>query len=104
MPAGLHAGSSCPPTLHSAEFETRFAAVARTVAEKGSTAAMPTTLLDIGDEQTMVLFGRGEKPEAMHLLDLGALHIARTFFKHDPPASYEIEQAIDMSGMGGMGM
>ena len=56
-----------------------------------------TTLLHIGDEHVAVLSGRGNKPETVQWLDLGAACIARECFCHDPPTSREIERAIDFA-------
>lgn len=83
--------------LSPAELESNFAAVARVVSGSGSQTAAVTTLLHIGDEHLVVLSGRGEKPESVHRLDLGAARIARDFYRHDPPTSQEIERAIDFA-------
>ena len=78
-----------------AELESDFAAVARAAARGGSPATTLTTLLHIGAEHAVVLSGHGENPEIVRRLDVGASRIARAFFHHDPPMSYEIERAID---------
>ena len=75
------------------ELESHLAWAARDTGRAGTAA--PTTLLHIGGEHVLVLVGRGEKPDAVHRLELGAQRIARTFLRHDPPASRELELAID---------
>lgn len=79
------------------KLESDFAAVARLASGGASQATALTTLFHIGDEHLVVLSGQGDKPETVHRLDLGAARIARTFFHHDPPASREIERAIDFA-------
>ena len=78
----------------SAELEAHFAR-ARATAKSGSPAAGATTLLHIGATRTEVLSGRGERPDTRHTLGIGANQIARTYFRHDPPTSIEIERSID---------
>ncbi len=80
-----------------AELESDFAAVTRAASGSGSQTPALTTLLHIGDEHLVVLSGRGDKPETVRQLDLGAARVARDFFHHDPPASSEIELAIDFA-------
>ena len=78
-----------------AELEADFTAAARAAAAGGAAAARLTTLLHIGAEHAVVLSGHGEMPKIVRRLDLGASRIASDFFRHDPPASQEIERAID---------
>lgn len=78
-----------------AELESDFVAVARAAAMVDPQPTALTTLLHIGDEHLVVLSGRGDKPEIVRRLDLGAARVARDFFRHDLPTSREIERAID---------
>jgi len=78
-----------------AQLEFHFATAARAVARGGSQAGSLTTLLHIGSEHAVVLSGQGDKPDQVQQLDLGTARIASDFFRHDPPASHEIERAID---------
>jgi exopolyphosphatase/pppGpp-phosphohydrolase len=80
-----------------AELESEFASVARLASGGVSKATPGTTLLHIGDEQVVVLSGQGDKPDTVRRLGLGAARIAREIFHHDPPASREIERAIDFA-------
>lgn len=78
-----------------AELRSDFVAAARAAAKLDQPPAALTTLLHIGEEHLAVLSGRGDEPETVHELDLGAARVARAFFRHDPPTPPEIERAID---------
>lgn len=80
-----------------AELESDFVAIARAAAMVDPQPTALTTLLHIGDEHLVVLSGRGDKPEIVRQLDLGAARVARDFFRHDLPTSQEIERAIDFT-------
>lgn len=60
-----------------------------------SLTPVPFTLIDIGARQTRVMVGAGTGPDATLELVLGAAVIAAQFFKCDPPAPHELENAID---------
>lgn len=79
-----------PPTRSTNELEQDFA-----LARARETAAALTTLLHIGAEHTVVLSGHAERPEVTFRLAIGARRTAAAFFRHEPPASHELEQAID---------
>lgn len=79
------------------ELKSDFATVARIAAKVDSQSPASTTLLHIGEEYLVVLTGHSGKPETVQQLDLGAVRIARDYFRHDPPTSQEIERAIDFA-------
>ena len=78
------------PTLSTDEFEQAFA-----MARARETAAARTTLLYIGAEHTVVLSGQATHPDVTLTLAVGAQRTAATFFRREPPAPHELEQAID---------
>lgn len=55
---------------------------------------MPATMLHIGAQQTVVAAGDGVEPETMLTLAIGSRKTAADYFKHNPPAPEELEQAI----------
>ncbi len=52
------------------------------------------TILHIGKEDVVVATGNGTMPLNAMVLELGAARIARDLFRHEPPAPYEMENAI----------
>ena len=52
------------------------------------------TLLQIGDESTSVVTSGVDNAVVTQPLTVGASHIARTYFKHNPPTPDEMETAI----------
>jgi len=60
----------------------------------GVPAGMPTTMLHIGAEQTVVAVGNGAEPEAMLTIAIGSHKTAADFLKHNPPTPGELENAI----------
>jgi exopolyphosphatase/pppGpp-phosphohydrolase len=78
------------PTRSTHELERDFA-----LARARDSTAAGTTLLHIGAEHTEVLSGHAERPEVTFRLAIGAQRTAAAFFRHEPPASHELEQAID---------
>ena len=54
-----------------------------------------TTLLHIGEHDTVVLTGSGAGPDATLTLALGSRRTAAAFFRHDPPTPLELETAIE---------
>lgn len=60
----------------------------------GTSPTAPLTVLHIGAEQTTVLCRKGTTLATPLVLNVGAQKTARLFFKHAPPTSYELENAI----------
>ena len=54
-----------------------------------------TTLLHIGEHDTVVLIGGDAAPDTTFTLALGSSRTANAFFHHDPPQPAELESAID---------
>ena len=54
-----------------------------------------TTLLHIGEHDTVVLSGDDAAPDTTFTLSLGSSRTANAFFHHDPPKPAELESAID---------
>ena len=54
----------------------------------------PVTVLQIGDEQTALATGAGDRADAVLVLAIGAKRTAADFFKHTPPTPDELETAI----------
>jgi phospholipase/carboxylesterase len=71
------------------------AGVVEGVVRRLNESAAPSTWLQFGDEELVVLERAGDRPDAERRLDLGTARIARDFFRHDPPAAQDIERAID---------
>ncbi|UUZ62650.1 hypothetical protein LP417_22280 [Polaromonas sp. P1-6] len=63
-------------------------------ARAGVPDGTPITVLHIGEEQTAVATGSTSEPDAVLVLYIGAKRTAADFFKHAPPTSAELENAI----------
>jgi hypothetical protein len=63
---------------------------------KKNTGNSPFTLLHIAEEYTLMITGTDTAAESTWLLKIGSQLIARTFFRHNPPTSDEIENAIQV--------
>jgi exopolyphosphatase/pppGpp-phosphohydrolase len=71
------------------EMRLRYSAVRSSVPD-----GIPTTVLHIGAEQTIVATGNGAEPGVMLVLAIGSRKTATDYFKHEPPAPDEMEKAI----------
>ena len=60
----------------------------------GGPVGMPLAVVHIGHEETTIVSGNGEAPEALLALNIGAHKTAREYFKHEPPTPSEMENAI----------
>jgi len=54
----------------------------------------PITVLDIGEQQTIVAAGTGAEPSTVFKLAIGSRNTAAEYFHHDPPTPVEMENAI----------
>jgi exopolyphosphatase/pppGpp-phosphohydrolase len=71
------------------EIRLRYSAIRSGVAD-----GVPTTILHIGAEYSAAASGSGIEPAATLVLAIGSRITAADYFKHDPPAPGEMENAI----------
>lgn len=62
--------------------------------EQAQPSGAPTTVLQIGPDQTHLAFGHGAAIERHIVLNIGARKTSSEHFKHSPPSPYEMETAI----------
>ena len=62
-------------------------------ARRGLPPHTPVTVLQIGEQQSCLVFGTGDEPQELMVLTIGSVKTA-SLFKRSPPSPAELEHAI----------